>query len=982
MKEYNHKKIELKWQKEWEKKKVFQVTEKSKKPKFYTLVEFPYPSADGLHVGHPRSYVGMDVISRKKRMDGYNVLYPIGWDAFGLPTENFAIKTGIHPKIITKKNTDNFRRQIKSLGISFDWSREINTTDPAYYKWTQWMFLQFFKKGLAYKAESEINWCPKDKIGLANEEVINGKCERCGTETEKRMKKQWMMQITKYADRLDKDLDLVDYPERVKMGQKNWIGKSEGSEIEFKTTINRNIKIFTTRADTLFGVTYVVLSPEHPNIGEFLVQSKNMAEVSEYVRGVKKISELERTRGDKEKTGVELKGIKAINPANGEEIPVWVADYVLAGYGTGAVMAVPAHDERDFEFAKKYNLPIRQVIMPCANDSINPPREGLTEVKRNTVIVFLRNKQTGKYAILDWHGSLTGIVTGIMGGIEENQTPEEAVLAEIKEEASLTDVKIIKKLNWITAARYCASHKNQNRCAVSHVYLAEIENLDNQGIISEEEKKLATLIWVDEKEVLNKLTPDHQKFIWKQLFNETALLEDGILINSGKFDGMNSDEAIKKITEFVGGKMVTKFKLRDWVFSRQRYWGEPIPVVHCDKCGIVAVPEKELPLKLPEVKSYKLTETGESPLANITKWVNTKCPKCKGKAKRETDTMPNWAGSSWYYLRYADPKNKKIFADKKKLKYWLGSNAKHDGVDWYNGGMEHTTLHLLYSRFWHKFLYDLKLVPTVEPYMKRTSHGMILGAGGVKMSKSLGNVVNPDEIVKTYGADTLRVYEMFLGPFEDSAVWNTESIIGARRFIEKIWRIGEKVSKSSNNFFETAPSEIRGQGTHTFLKNHLPTFSQENFADLRKLLHKTIKKVGEDIEAMHFNTAISAMMILTTEMEKVEFVEKDDFKKFLQILSPFAPHIAEDLWNKLDEKKTINISNWPKYDKNLIKDTEIKIAVQVNGKVRTEIMVEIDEDEEGIKKKALTDVIILKFLNGSEVRKVIYVKNRLINIVI
>ena len=795
MKNYDHKKIEKKWQLEWDKKKIYQV-KNGKGKKFYALIEFPYPSGDGLHVGHVRGQAAMDIVSRKRRMEGYNVLYPIGWDAFGLPTENYAIKTGIHPKIVTKKNTDIFRKQAKSLGISFDWSREINTTDPAYYKWTQWLFLQFFKKGLAYKAEIPINWCPKDKIGLANEEVIDGKCERCGTPTERRMKNQWMLAITKYAERLDKDLDLVDYPERVKLSQRNWIGKSEGSEIDFKTSINRNIKVFTTRADTLFGVTYIVLSPEHQNIGEFLVQAKNMAEISEYVRKVKIKTEIERTAENKEKTGVELKGIKATNPANDEEIPVWVADYVLAGYGTGAVMAVPQHDTRDRDFSEKYNLPI-----------IDRP---------------------------------------------------------------LVDAK--------------------------------------------------------------------------------------------------------EITKKVGGKMVTKFKLRDWVFSRQRYWGEPIPVVSCEKCGLVPMKEKDLPLKLPEVKSYKLTETGESPLANISKWVNTKCPKCGGKARRETDTMPNWAGSSWYYLRYTDPKNKKEFASKKNLKYWIP-------VDWYNGGMEHTTLHLLYSRFWHKFLYDLKLVPTVEPYMKRTSHGMILGAGGVKMSKSLGNVINPDEIVKLYGADTLRVYEMFVGPFEDTAVWNTESIIGSRRFIEKVWRIGEKVKSSAESSFAGSLSP-RARGALPLGSSACETPRQGNSVELTKLLHKTIKKVGEDIEAMRFNTAISAMMILATEMEKSESVDVKDFKTFLKILAPFAPHITEEIWYKLGEKKTIHNSEWPKWDEKLIKDEEIKIAVQVNGKVRAEMLIGINENEEEVKQKALSYEKVVHFISGKEIKKVIYVKNRLVNIVI
>ncbi|MEI6581116.1 MAG: class I tRNA ligase family protein [bacterium] len=813
MKEYNHAKIERKWQQEWEKKKIYFASSKSKKPKFYSLIEFPYPSGDGLHVGHPRPYIGMDVISRKRRMQGHNVLFPIGWDAFGLPTENYAIKTGKQPKVITKKNTDTFRRQIKSLGISFDWSREINTTDPSYYKWTQWLFLQFFKKGLAYKAKSEINWCPKDKIGLANEEVIDGKCERCGTVCEKKEKEQWMLGITKYADRLDKDLNLVDYPERVKLSQRNWIGKSEGSEIDFPVLASSSnfIKVFTTRADTLFGVTYVVLAPEHPLVKSLLNKVENKKEVEKYIDNVRKKSDLERTE-NKEKTGVELKGVKAINPAyggaspannevypaEGGEIPVWVADYVLPNYGTGAVMAVPQHDTRDREFAEKYNLPI-----------------------------------------------------------------------------------------------------------------------------------------VD-----------------KPLVNAV------------------------EITEKVGGKMVTKFKLRDWVFSRQRYWGEPIPVINCGKCGLVPVPDKDLPVKLPEVKSYKPTDTGESPLAAISKWVNTKCPKCGGKAKRETDTMPNWAGSSWYYLRYTDTKNKKEFASKENLKYWLGNKAQSGGVDWYNGGMEHTTLHLLYSRFWHKFLYDLKLVPTIEPYKKRTSHGMILGAGGVKMSKSLGNVVNPDEIVKLYGADTLRVYEMFMGPFEDTAVWNTDSIIGARRFIEKVWRIEQSISASSN-FSSLRPSSEYASGTLGKLK-----IERSSNSTLVKLLHKTIKKVSEDIEVMHFNTAISAMMILATEMEKAEQVSIDDYKKFLQILAPFAPHVAQDIWNSLGEKKDINISDWPKYDEALIKDDAIKIAVQVNGKVRAEIIINTNEDEEEIRRKAQKDESIVKFISGKEIKKIIYVKNRLVNIVV
>ncbi|MEI7765565.1 MAG: class I tRNA ligase family protein, partial [bacterium] len=935
MKEYNHTKIERKWQLEWEKKKIYQAFSISKKKKFYSLIEFPYPSGDGLHVGHVRAHVGMDIVSRKKRMEGHNVLYPIGWDAFGLPAENYAIKTGKQPKAIVKKNTDTFRKQIKSVGISFDWSREINTTDPAYYKWTQWLFLQFFKKGLAYKTKSEINWCPKDKIGLANEEVVDGKCERCGTPTEKKEKEQWMLAITKYAERLDKDLDLVDYPARVKSSQRNWIGKSVGSEIEFKTSINRNIKVFTTRADTLFGVTYVVLAPEHANIGEFLVQSKNMAEVSEYVRKVKNKTEIERTGEDKEKTGIELKGIKAINPANGEEIPVYVADYVLAGYGTGAVMAVPAHDERDLLFAKKYNLPIKRVVEPkfVASEGDAKVHTDLPFIKRDAICAIIRNPKNDKYLCTSWKNyHMHGLVTG---GIDQGEDPVEAALREIKEETGYKNVKLVKNPNFALHSQFYHRVKKENRWARFQYFFFELID-EEKDIVNKKEISLHDVVWKTKEEIKTFFTVIEGQFTFNFINDpEYIFTEDGILHFSGQFDDMESEEARKKITEFVGGKMVTKFKLRDWVFSRQRYWGEPIPVVNCEKCEYVPVKEKDLPVKLPEVKSYKPTDNGESPLAAIHSWVNTKCPKCGGKAKRETDTMPNWAGSSWYYLRYVDPKNKKKFASKKNLKYWTP-------VDWYNGGMEHTTLHLLYSRFWHKFFYDLKLVPTKEPYMKRTSHGMILGEGGVKMSKSLGNVINPDEIVKIYGADTLRVYEMFMGPFEDSAQWNTESIIGSRRFIEKVWRIGTELNKNY------AGGRFRPKDG-----------VKPNNLYLTKLLHKTIKKVEEDIEGMRFNTAISAMMILATEMEKVQGLPLEDYKKFLKILAPFAPHVTEEIWREFGEKKTIHLSEWPKWDKEKIIDDEVKIAIQINGKVRTEIMINVTETEEEIKKKVVMNEIVL-----------------------
>lgn len=764
-KEYDHKKIEKKWQTNWDKSKIYQAQDKSKKPKFYGLIEFPYPSGAGLHVGHIRSNTAMDIISRKRRMEGYNVLYPIGWDAFGLPTENYAIKSGIHPIKVTKQNTDTFRKQLKSLGFSFDWSREVNTTDPKYYKWTQWIFLQMFKKGLAYKKRTEINWCPSCKIGLANEEVVGGMCDRCGGPTEKREKEQWMLAITKYADRLDKDLDDVDYLEKIKIQQRNWIGKSEGAEIDFKIAKqDLTIKVFTTRPDTIFGATYMVLAPEHELIRQLAEQITNWSEVEKYIQEVKNKDDIERTAENKEKTGVELKGVKAINPATTQEIPMYVADYVLINYGTGAIMSVPADDKRDKEFAEKFQLPIVQ---------------------------------------------------------------------------------------------------------------------------------------------------GYQK----------AGFEDF-------------------------GKKITKFKLRDWVFSRQRYWGEPIPLINCEKCGFVAVPDKDLPVKLPNVAKYKPTDNGESPLADIKAWVNVKCPTCKGKAKRETDTMPNWAGSSWYYLRYADTKNNKEFASKKALDYWLDG-----GVNWYNGGMEHTTLHLLYSRFWHKFLYDLKLVPTSEPYAKRTSHGMILAADGAKISKSKGNGIDPMDIIKIYGADATRMYEMFMGPFDQSAPWDTNGIVGPYRFLERVWKLKEKISKSSH-------------------------FS------ILKILNKTIKKVTEDIEAMRFNTAISAMMILGTEMERAPNISKDDYKKFLQILSPFVPHITEELWSALGEKKSIHLSEWPSFDPSLIVDTEVKIMIQVNGKVRSEITVGADASEEDVKKQALANDAVSKFIGGQEIKKVIYVKGRLINIVV
>ncbi len=816
MAEYNFKKIEAKWQKVWEKKKLFQAKDFAQKPKKYILIEFPYPSGDGLHVGHVRSYSALDALARKKRMEGYNVLYPIGWDAFGLPTENYAIKKGIHPAIITKKNIANFTRQLKSLGLSFDWSREINTTDPEYYKWTQWIFLQFFKNDLAYQAEIPINWCPSCKIGLANEEVIDGKCERCGTETEKRKIKQWMLKITKYADRLLEDLKTVDYSDRIRIQQENWIGRSDGTTIKFPISIRQladqfSIEVFTTRVDTIFGVTALVIAPEHEIIKKLEVRIKNLEEVRNYIKEAAKRSEIERTMKEKEKTGVKLEGVAVINPANGEEVPVFVGDYVIAAYGGGAVMVVPGHDKRDYVFAKKYELEIREVVV-------------------------------GGPAFVPLSGTSAG------------------------------------------------------------------------------------------------------KDISKEAF-----VEYGKLVNSGQFDGLSSEEAIKKITAWLTekgtAKAVVQYKLRDWIFSRQHYWGEPIPIIHCGKCGVVAVPEKDLPVKLPFVKKYKPTDTGESPLAAIKQWVNTKCPDCKGPAKRETDTMPNWAGSSWYFLRYVDPKNSKNFADAKKLKYWLP-------VDLYNGGMEHTTLHLLYSRFWHKFLYDLKLVPTAEPYAGRRSHGIVLAEDNRKMSKSFGNVINPDEVIKKFGADTLRVYEMFMGPHEQAISWSSDGVVGVFRFLNKIRRFADKVKKD-------AVAD----------------------ADIERILHKSVKKVSEDMENMKFNTAVSQLMILANEMDKRKFVPPEIFKIFLKILLPFAPHLSEELWSKMENKKLLHEEKWPVFDPMKIKEDVIEMAVQVNGKFRGTISVPTATSQNELEKIILSNGRFKKYLE-SGFKKVVFVRGKLINFVL
>ena len=799
---YDHKQVEKKWQDIWDEKQCFHAENDSDKEKFYALVEFPYPSGQGLHVGHPRSYTALDIVARKKRMQGYNVLYPMGWDAFGLPTENFAIKNHVHPAEVTKKNIARFKSQLKSLGLSFDWSREINTTDPSYYKWTQWIFLQLFKKGLAYKKEMSVNWCTSCKCVLANEEVVNGVCERCGSEVVHKTKSQWMLAITKYAQRLIDDLDDVDYIERVKIQQRNWIGRSTGAEVDFKTTEGDTLTVYTTRPDTLFGATYMVISPEHPMIEQWADKLNNIEDVRAYREEAARKSDFERTELNKDKTGVKLDGVAAINPVNGKQIPIFVSDYVLMGYGTGAIMAVPAHDDRDWEFAKKFGCEIIEVVS---------------------------------------------------GG------------------------------------------------------------------------------------------EDVQKAAF------TAKDETGILVNSDFLNGKTVKDAIPAMIEWLGEKGIghakVQYKLRDWVFSRQRYWGEPIPIVKCDKCGYVALPEDQLPLELPNVTSYEPTDNGESPLAHMTDWVNTTCPCCGGPAKRETDTMPQWAGSSWYFLRYMDPHNDKALASPEALKYW-------SPVDWYNGGMEHTTLHLLYSRFWHKFLYDIRVVPTKEPYAKRTSHGMILGENGEKMSKSRGNVVNPDEIVDTYGADTMRLYEMFIGDFEKAAPWSPKSIKGCRRFLERVWALADKVQDGD-------------------------TYSEQH----EVLMNRTIKKVGEDADNLKANTAIAALMTMLNEFYD-KGVNKAEYKTFLALLNPFAPHITEELWQQLGETGLLSVAPWPTYDEAKTVESTVELAVQVNGKLKCTIKLAVDADKQTAIDTAMAEEKVQHAIEGKQIVKQIVVPGKIVNLVV
>ncbi len=965
MKRYNPKDIEPKWQRTWAEQKLYKAVDfDEKRPKFVMLTEFPYPSGDGLHLGHVREYTLGDIIARHKRMTGHNVLYPMGWDAFGLPTENYAIKMKVPPQRVTKQNVDNFYGQMVSLGLSFDWSRAVDTTDPSYYKWTQWLFLQFYKHGLAYQDEIAINWCPKCKTGLANEEVVNGRHERCDTPVEKKTLEQWVLKITEYAERLIDGLATVDYPSRIADQQINWIGRSVGAEIDFKVEGKEDaVRVFTTRPDTLFGVTFMVLAPEHPLVEVITTQSQK-AKVDEYKKTTQAKSEIERQDTNREKTGV-FTGAYAVNPVNNEQIPIWIADYVLYGYGTGAIMAVPAHDERDFEFAKKFDLPIKQVVMPCDDDLTNPPRDEFEEVERETVIVHLQDKSTGKFALLDWHGSLEGITTGIMGGVEDGQTPEQAALTEIKEEAAIENAVITKRLRWTTAARYCASHKKQNRKAITHVLLAQVDSLERQGAIADSEQKLHTLVWVDKQDVLKRITPSHQRMVWEQLWHESPLGGEGELIHSGPYDGMSTFEAREKIVADLiqkgSAKEKINYKLRDWIFSRQHYWGEPIPIIHCAEHGAVAVPDDQLPVVLPEVDHYEPTDTGESPLADVTEWVNTTCPTCGKPAKRETDTMPNWAGSSWYYLRYYDAHNDQVFADPEKLKYW-------GEVDLYLGGMEHTTLHLLYSRFWHQFFYDQGLVPTPEPYRARRGQGIVLAADGSKMSKSKGNVVNPDEILdQGYGADAIRMSIAFLAPYDQTTPWNPEGVAGTYRFLQRFWTLAQEHIDAGGGSLQTDADN----------------------SQLLRVTHKAIKRISEDLHEMGFNTAVAALMEAVNELYKLKLeiplgsqAWQEALTTITKLLAPYAPHITEELWLQLGHEGSVHASDWPVHDEKYLMSSTMKIVIQVNGKFRGEVEVDKSTDEATVVAKAKEVDKVQQHLAGKKIAREIYVPGRLINFVV
>ena len=941
------KQIEAKWQKKWVEEGTFNTTNDNSKEKYYILTEFPYPSGTGLHIGHPRSYTALDTVARMKRMQGLNILFPMGWDAFGAPAEQYAIKNKIHPKEAVEENVKTFRRQLQDLGLSFDWSREFSTTDPEYYKWTQWQFLKFFEHGLAYKAKKNINWCEKCKTGLSNEDSAGGVCERCGDKVTQKEKEQWLLKMTEYAEDLLEGLKDTDYDEKIKTAQINWIGKSVGVDVKFEIKSNNktidDLTVFTTRADTLFGATFMVVAPEHPITLNHQKEIKNIDEIKAYQKAATYKTELERTQLNKEKTGVEIEGITAINPANNEEIPIYISDYVMMNYGTGAIMAVPAHDERDFEFASKYNIPIKQVIAPSYVAEDNPPIEGKENTKRNVVMVVITNKDKTKYLALDWVKE--GWKSFVAGGVEEGEDIKEAALREALEESGYKNIIIDYISNFYYKDKFYASHKDLNRDIIAHVAYAHIED-DELLERNEEEKKLHNIVWLDKKEVLNFMNKPVKECIEWFYEGEKPWIGDGEIINSDFINGLNKEDAINKMIEWLEAKKLgskkVNYKLQDWIFSRQRFWGEPIPLIYCEKCDWVPVPEAELPVLLPEVTEYEPTDDGESPLAKIDEWVNTTCPICNAPAKRETDTMPNWAGSSWYWLRYMDPKNTKEFASQEALKYW-------GQVDWYNGGMEHATRHLLYARFWNQFLYNIGLVPYKEPFKIRVAHGMILAPDGQKFAKSKGNGVSPDEVIAEYGADALRLYMCFIGDYEKDVSWNNEGPKGTRKFLDRVARLFDKVNDNENY-------------TNEFIVN------------------KTIKKVTYDIENMKYNTAVSSLMIMLNELEKQEAVSKADYITFLQLLNPIAPHLTEELNEKLGGIP-ISQMNWPEYDDTKIIEETITIGIQVNGKVRGSIEVNDDMAEEEVKDLAQNEENVKKHLVGKEIKKIIYINKKIVSIV-
>ncbi len=937
LKKFDHKTIEAKWQKSWADSNIYKTTE-SDKPKAFVLDMFPYPSGEGLHVGHPKGYIATDIYSRFKRMTGHEVLHPMGWDAFGLPAENYAIKNKVHPSVAVEKNVTRFKEQLEVLGFDYDWDREINTTDPEYYKWTQWIFIQLFKKGLAFESNEPINWCPGCQTGLANEDLeSDGTCERCGSLVEKRPMRQWVLKIREYADRMLEDLDTLSWPEHIKEAQRNWIGRSEGAEIDFKLSTGDTVTVFTTRPDTLFGATYMVLAPEHALVQKNKTVITNWSDVEAYRLDAANKKEMDRLDDTKEKTGVVLEGVTATNPASGEEIPVYIADYVLAGYGTGAIMAVPAHDERDNEFAKKYNVPRKQVVAPYTlGEGEYKPRSEVDIVNSHAATVVIKHWSEDKYYVV--HFSDTDI--GLPGGkLEADENSRDAAIREATEESGYTDIKSVSEILEKVFARVYKPRKEQEELCSDSLFYIKLASDKKIAIVDQETQ---TGEWLGAKDILaNTSLSNHHRNLFEMFLANNQFCGTGKLINSGEFNGLTSEEAKKAITEKVGGRIAKTYKIKDWVFSRQRYWGEPIPIIHCQKCGPVAVPEEQLPVTLPEVENYEPSGNGESPLANITDWVNTTCPECGGAGKRETNTMPQWAGSSWYYLRFMDNKNDDELVSKEKEKYWAP-------VDVYVGG-DHAVRHLIYARFWHKFLYDIDVVSTIEPFQRLEFLGFILAEDGRKMSKRWGNVINPDDIVEIVGADTLRVYEMFMGPFENTIAWSQDGVVGARRFIERVNGLAEHIKVD------------------------------ESDVTIRQL-HKTIQKISDDIEGFKFNTAVSSMMIFLNVAEK-EGLSKETYAMFLKLLAPFAPHITEELWSAEGNSTSIHLEDFPQANSELLHDTEVTIGVQINGKMRGEITVAPDASEEEVMKLFSEDESLRARLSGG-IQKVIYVPGRILNVIV